>query len=143
LALAATDSATFQVTITIQGECEIAAVNDLDFGSHANLASQVDVTTTISVQCNNSVPYSLRLNQGGGASVSARVMTGPGGATLDYALYSDPSRTINWGDTPATDAVAGVGNGSPQPYTVYGRVPAQAAPVVGQFTDTITATVEF
>jgi spore coat protein U-like protein len=143
--MAATDSATFQVTIEIQAACEIAATNDLDFGTHGVLSSFVDSATTVDVQCTNTTPYSLRLSQGVGigASVASRLMTGPGGATIAYSLYSDAGRTVVWGDTPLVDAVAGVGTGSVQSYQIYGRVPAQATPGSGQFADTVTATVEF
>jgi spore coat protein U-like protein len=144
-AIAATDSATFQVQIEIQAACEIAATNDLDFGTHGVLSASIDVATTVDVQCTNTTPYSLRLNQGVGigASVTSRLMTGPGGVTIAYSLYTDAGRTIVWGDTPIVDAVAGVGNGSVQSYQIYGRVPAQATPVHGSFADTVTATVEF
>lgn len=143
--MAATDSAAFQVTIEIQAACEIAAANDLDFGTHGVLSASIDVATTVDVQCSNTTPYSLRLSQGTGvgASVAARRMTGPGGATITYSLYTNAGRTIVWGDTPAVDAVAGVGNGSVQSYQVYGRVPAQTTPVHGSFLDTVTATIEF
>ncbi|HEY2977511.1 MAG TPA: spore coat protein U domain-containing protein, partial [Burkholderiaceae bacterium] len=40
--------------------------------------------------------------------------------------------------------VTGTGNGSPQPHTVYGRVPAQATtPAPGTYTTTITVTVTY
>lgn len=143
--MAATDTATFQVTIEIQAACEIAAANDLDFGTHGVLSSFVDGATTVDVQCSNTTPYSLRLSQGVGigASVAARRMTGPGGVTITYSLYTNAGRTTVWGDTPLVDAVAGVGNGSVQSYQVFGRVPAQLTPVHGSFADTVTATVEF
>lgn len=145
LSFAATQTATFDVTIEITGTCTIVAANDLDFGQHASLPAAVDFDTNVDVQCTNTLPYFLRLNAGTGtgATVASRLMTGPGGATIEYSLYTDAAWTDVWGDTPLTDAVAGVGDGAVQSYPVYGRVPAQATPVVGVFTDTITVTIEF
>ena len=39
--------------------------------------------------------------------------------------------------------VAGTGTGAPQDLTVYGEVLAQQTPPVGQYTDTVVATVQF
>jgi spore coat protein U-like protein len=43
----------------------------------------------------------------------------------------------------SSDAVAATGNGSAQSFTVYGRVPPQAAPAPGNYSDTITVTVTY
>lgn len=144
-ARAATDTDTFQVSITIQGECQIVAANDLDYGAQGVLASNIDATTTLSVQCTDGTPYDIGLDAGtgAGATVATRLMTGPGSATIDYTLYSDAGRTTVWGDTISTDTVSGTGDGTQQDYTVYGRVPPQATPAPGTYTDTITVTVTF
>jgi spore coat protein U-like protein len=142
---AATDTANFQVSITILGECEIVSASDLVFGSHADLSAEVDADSAISVECTPGTGYWLRLNEGAGtgATVAERLMTRVGGTTISYSLYTDAGRNTVWGDTPSVDAVAGTGTGSPQVYPVYGRVPIQALPLAGTFTDTITVTVEF
>lgn len=70
-------------------------------------------------------------------------MTGPASATIGYALYRDSGRTQNWGETVGTDTVAGTGDGNVQAITVYGRVPAQATPGVGTYTDSVTVTVTY
>ena len=66
-----------------------------------------------------------------------------GGNTVNYALYSDAAHTTIWGNTVSTDTVAGTGAGSAQNFTVYGRVPPQAAPAPGNYSDTITVTVMY
>ena len=43
-----------------------------------------------------------------------------GAGLLNYALFSDVSRTLNWGKTVATETLAGTGNGSAQSLSVYG-----------------------
>ncbi len=39
--------------------------------------------------------------------------------------------------------VTGTGTGASVPLTIYGRVPAQAAPRPGDYKDTVTATIYF
>ena len=66
-----------------------------------------------------------------------------GSATIDYKLFSESTRTTNWGNTVATDTVSGTGSGSAITYTVYGRVIVQATPAPGTYTDTMTITVTY
>jgi spore coat protein U-like protein len=70
-------------------------------------------------------------------------MTGPGGATLSYALYQDSSHTTNWGNTVGTDTKSGSGNGSAQTLTVYGNLGGNQYPTPGSYSDTITATISY
>jgi spore coat protein U-like protein len=61
-------------------------------------------------------------------------MTGPVAGLLSYSLFSDPSRALNWGQTP--------GSGAVQALTVYGQAPArQLAP--SPYTDTVIATITY
>jgi spore coat protein U-like protein len=143
---AATATGNFQVRITIQESCIIVGTpSPLDFGNQNVLAANVDAVTTLTVQCTTSTPYNIGLNAGtgAGATIAVRKMTGPGAATVDYSLYQDTSRTVLWGDVIGTNTEAGTGNGSPQAYTVYGRVPPQPTPAPGLYTDTITVTVTY
>lgn len=141
---AQTATANFNVTITIQAQCSIAATT-LDFGSQPGvITANVDSTNTISVTCTNTTPWTVSLSTGSSAAFDPRTMTGPGGATVDYNIYRDAARTEIWGDgTGGTFTVTGTGNGGTQPQTGYGRVPPQAAPTPGGYSDSITATVTF
>jgi len=143
-ASAATVTDTFGVTITIQSDCQITATNALDFGTTGVLTAAVDTTSTLDVVCTPSTAYDIGLSAGGGsgATTTTRKMTG-GAATIDYQMFSDTARTTNWGDTVATDTVSSTGTGSTQSFTIYGRVPAQATPATGTYTDTVTVTVTF
>ena len=139
---AATATATFQVSATVQATCLISA-NALGFGTYTG--TQTDASTTISVTCSNGTSYSVGLDAGtaSGASVTTRQMGGPSGATLNYALYRDSGRSQNWGTTIGTDTTSGTGNGSAQTLTVYGRVPASQYVTAGSYSDTITATITY
>jgi spore coat protein U-like protein len=142
---AATATTTFQVRITIQASCIINSAGTLDFGTNGVLAANVDASSTLSVQCTASTPYTISLDPGtgSGATVAVRKMTGPASATINYSLYQDGARSLVWGQTISTDTVAGTGTGSAQSYTVFGRVPSQSTPGAGLYTDTITVTVTY
>lgn len=142
---AATDTDTFQVSITIQSECQIVAASDLNFGSHGVLAVNIDATTTLSVQCTDGTAYDIGLDAGAGlgATVAIRRMTSPSAATIDYTLFSDAGRVTLWGETILTDTVSATGDGTQQDFTIYGRVTPQVTPAPAVYTDTITVTVTF
>jgi spore coat protein U-like protein len=91
------------------------------------------------------MPYKVGLSAGAasGASVTSRRMTGTGGAQLPYTLYSDPGRTVNWGNTVGSNTLAGTGNGSARALTVYGRLVAGKFVTPGNYSDTIIATVTY
>ena len=126
---AATTTDTFTAQIIIQDDCEITATTNLDFGTAGVITSDIDATSDLDVQCTSGTTYTIDL------AGSGTMDSGPNSVT--YAMYSDAGRTTVW------SAVAGTGNGADQNYTVYGRVPVQAAPPAGTYTDTVTVTVTF
>jgi len=141
---AATATTTMTVQMTITATCLVNSATALNFGTQGVLATNVDQTSTLQVTCTNTTPYNIGLNvgTGAGATVAARKMTS-GANTVNYTLYRNSTRTTLWGNTVGTDTVAATGNGAAQNYTVYGRVPPQAAPAPGTYTDTITVTVTY
>jgi spore coat protein U-like protein len=144
-ASAATTTANLTVNITITAGCTVTGAT-LNFGSSSVLASNIDQTTTVGVTCTNAATYNVGMDKGAnGASVTARQMKGGASNTefVDYTLYRDSSRTLNWGNTVGTDTLSGTGTGSTQNITVYGRVPAQATGSAGSYTDTVLITVTY
>ncbi len=144
-ASAQTATGSFNVRITIQADCRINSATALDFGTTGVIAANIDQNNLVSVQCTNGTAYNVGLSAGAGsgATVSNRLMTGPGGATVSYNLYRDAARTQQWGTTVGTNTGTGAGNGQIQTIPVYGRVAPQATPAPGVYTDTITITVTF
>lgn len=140
---ASTSTATFTVTAEVSTSCFIQA-NNLNFGVYTGTA-EIDQTTTLQVLCSTSTPYTIGLDQGtsAGATVTTRAMTGPGPETLGYSLHQTSSTGPNWGNTPPTDTEAGVGTGAQQTFTVFGVLPAGEFVEGGNYSDTITATLEF
>lgn len=140
-ALSATSNTTFAVSVAVPATCLITATA-LNFMAYTGV---VDVaTSTISMTCSNTTNYNVGLSAGldSGATVTTRRMSN-GTAVMTYALYSDSSRTLNWGQTVGTDTVTGTGSGTAQVLTVYGRVPAGQFVTPGNYSDTIIATVTY
>ncbi len=136
---------TFNVQMTIQGECKINSAAAMNFGNRVLLDSNVDQTSEIIVQCTANTPFTIGLNQGAstGATVSNRLMKTTGGSTIAYSLYTNAARTSVWGDTVGVDRRADTGTGGPQSFTVYGRVASQTTPVIGNYNDTVTVTINY
>lgn len=132
----------FNVTGTVQPYCAITAT-DLQFGTYTG--SLINSTSTITAGCSNGTSYNVGLNAGTatGATVTNRSMTGPGGALLNYKMFRDSSRTLNWGNTIGTDTVVQTSTGNPQSLTVYGQLPGGQSLPFGSYTDTIIATMTF
>jgi spore coat protein U-like protein len=144
IADAATSTGSFQVSLTIQGACSLQSTSDLAFGSQSAVASNLDATSSIGVQCSNTTPYTIGLSAGAGtgATVAARLLS-VGGATIPYTIYRDSNRTQLWGTTANIDTQSGTGNGALQTFTAYGRVAPVANPAVGAYTDSISVTVTY
>lgn len=145
IASAATATSSMNVRIQITAECVITWTSDFDFGTHGLITANIDQSSAIAVRCTDGVPYDVGIGagDGNGASVTKRLMTGAGDATISYALYRDAAYTLNWGKTVGTDTVSGTGNGNTQIITVHGRVPAQTTPKVGIYTDVVAIIVTY
>jgi spore coat protein U-like protein len=137
-ALAATTVTTFAINMTIQATCVVSAL-PLNFATYTG--TLLTGTTTVTVTCTNTTPYTVGLNAGTAtsATVTTRKMTYLTN-TLGYVLTSDSAHTVNWGVTIGTDTVAGTGNGSAQPLTVYGQIAAGQYTAPGAYTVTATVT---
>ena len=149
-AVAATATTTFPVTAAVGANC-IATATGMAFGTYLPGNGNVNQTSTVSVRCTSGTPYTVGLNAGtfGGATVTTRRMAN-GALPLSYSLFSDAGRTVNWGNTPGTDTLAGAGTGlaaaSAAAFTVYGQISdsgANLAATVGAYTDTITVNVVY
>lgn len=139
---AATATATFAVTATVLNLCLITAA-PLAFGNYT-ATTQLDATTTLLVTCTFGTTYTIGLDAGTGtgATTAQRRMTN-GTSLLNYALYSDSTRSTIWGNTTGTNTVAGTGTGLPQALSVYGRIPAGQYVTPGAYLDTVTATLTY
>ena len=150
-ALAATTSAPFQVTATVLSACVLTTPPPLVFLNYTPSGSTAsNATTTFAVVCSLGTPYSLGLNagQGGSATVTTRKMTNLTGTVgsnlLEYGLFKDSARSVNWDNT--IDGAGYLSTGLVQPYTVYGSIPAgqySAAAALSTYTDTVLLTLTY
>jgi spore coat protein U-like protein len=141
-AMAATATANLAVSMSILGTCAVTG-GALNFGSVNAMAANLDVATTLAVTCTSGTSYTVGLSAGAGsgATYAARKMTA-GASTVTYSLYQDAARTTVWGETGAA-ALSLAGTGAAQTVNVYGRVPTQAVPGAGTYSDTVTVTVTY
>ena len=127
---------TFQVTATVEAECEVSAT-DLDFGT-IDLQTDNNSTTTVSYRCTAGTVATIGLTYA--------AMTNGSGGTLAYGLFQNNTGTP-WDDTNTQVMPAANGVHHLETATVYGTVTsaqAQANGVeVGNYTDTVTVTLEF
>jgi spore coat protein U-like protein len=144
LATAATASASLQVSATVDQSC-IVSTTPLTFATYSPFASTPDDSTgTVTLHCSVGTVANIGLDCGTACSSGTAYMRNGSGGSLTYSLYQNSIRTTPWGNTtgtwlttpPAPDT-------NSQVYNVYGRVPASQPVPPGNYTDTVTATVNF
>lgn len=148
-ARAASSNGSFQVSATVVSACTVSG-SVLNFGNSIDPLSAgvpLDASSTLTVQCTNTTPYSVALNAGanagGPANFGARAMMN-GSYALPYQLYLNSGRSTVWGDgTNTSSPVTGTGSGSSQTLTIYGRVPSLTGTVPGSYSDTVTVTISY
>ncbi|WGD49260.1 spore coat protein U domain-containing protein [Bradyrhizobium sp. CB1650] len=141
--LTGSTNATFSVTGSVASNCLVAAQN-INFGATGVLTSNIDATGQVTVTCTPNTSYTVSLNGGTtNAPPAARKMS-KSTETVTYGLYKDAARSQVWGDagTPGS-TVPGTGTGLAQNLSVYGRVPPQATPSPGVYSDTVVVTVTY
>jgi spore coat protein U-like protein len=138
-AQAASATRTMGATITIQANCQVSSAGTMDFGTVGVLNANNDAQSTLTVECSEDTAFQVGLDNGAQGS---REMAN-GAQSVSYELYSDPAHTASWGNMVGSDTVSGMGTGGALALTVYGRVPPQATPVPGTYSDTVTVTITY
>ncbi|KRA56679.1 hypothetical protein ASD79_16590 [Caulobacter sp. Root655] len=136
--------ALFTFSATLVPDCQVTAGN-VDFGTSGVLSAAKDAQGSLGVTCTSGSPYSVGLNNGlTGTGPTLRKMK-KGAETVTYGLYKNAARDQPWGDLAqgAGFVWSGSGTGGSQPFTVYGRAPAQTTPSPGAYADTVVATVTY
>lgn len=139
------DTATFDVTITLENSCELTtAPTEMAFGTVGLLNTDYTATSVFSVTCTDQAPYTLALDDGQNPGTIRRMVFDTTNY-VSYDLYSDSGYNTPWGDgTTFGEAVTGTGSGVEQEVTVYGRVEAAdnaTTPPAGSYSDTVTVEV--
>ena len=135
----AADSAELTVSANVTEVCNVTtsavAFGDVD----VTTAGNVDATGGFSVVCTSGTAWTAAASagEGVGASTAARKMSS-GSDLLNYALYTDAGRSVNF------VSATGTGSGVAQARTVYGRIPTgQTAVPVGSYADSVTISLTY
>ena len=138
--------ANMTVSANVVAACQLTSVPTIAFGV-LNPTANNDAQGNISWVCTNGFNTEIRLDGGNSGDIDDREMSDGATGTLEYQLYTDPGRTLVFGDgTTGNEAlVAGIGYATPQNVTVYGRVlqADAAAATAGGYTDTVDVTIVF
>lgn len=144
---AQTPTATLGLRVNIPPVCTASSLDYgvLDFGTHASLSNAIEATSsagagTIQINCISGMNYSVSLDGGLHGDGTQRYMQSAAGGMIAYQLFSDAQFNSPWNiDTPMDQE----GTGSAQQIPLYGRVPVQATPSAGAYSDTVHVTVEW
>lgn len=143
LAAAAPQSATgtLSVTASVAAQCTTTATS-MAFPTASVLTNAVNATATVSVTCNASTPVTVALDNGAtGTGPTTRQMKSGTTNAITYGIYQDAAATLPWGNTTGTNtrSLSG-GTGT---LTAYGRVPAQASPPPGAYSDVVNVIITY
>lgn len=132
------------VKAQINPTCTVGYSLPMAFGS-LTATPTMDVTKTdlkraITINCTTGASYSVIAGDGNNYSSGWRMVNGSS-QYLIYQLFTDPGRTTTFPRSGTT--VGGTATGVVQTVDVYGRVPAQTAGGIGDFTDSVTFTVTY
>lgn len=132
------------VTASAPSGCtmDITSVSTLDFGTVQTLNSDVTSSSAIELNCPSNTQWQLGLSNGLNNTGATRRMK-KDNAYITYDLYKDSSRTQRWGNTLNADTYTGTGGNGVISVPVYGKVPAQATPPAGAYSDIITVTLTY
>jgi spore coat protein U-like protein len=134
------------VSAVVLATCTVSST-PVAFGNYQ--MAQTDSTGSITVTCSAGLTaYDIGLDAGAGSgsTTTARKLTlSASTSTLNYGLYTDISRSINWGNTLGTtqSSTAVSGTATTKTFTVYGRVPAAQTSPAGNYADTVLVTVYY
>ena len=124
------------------GDCSVE-LSPVTFGV-IDVTSRSRGTGEVVVRCDTAGSFAVAISNGRSGK-GQRQMIGPGGATLDYRLFSDSGRSVPWGDGLAEgQPVTGSSDGTnPARLTIYGAVPPQSGVTPGEYVDSVAVTLTF
>jgi len=140
-------SASLTVSANVVKNCTISTA-PVNFGAYdpvaANATSPLDGVGTVTVACTKGAVAKVGLNVGGYPAGTSRRMFGGTSTFLAYELYRDANHATVWGNTADTALdIPEAQNRNPRNFSVYGRIAAAQDAAVGNYADTIVATVNF
>jgi spore coat protein U-like protein len=140
-------TASLTVTASVSKNCTITT-SPVAFAAYdsvaANATTPLDATGKVTISCTKGATATVGLGLGSNAQGQTRRMTQGPAAFLTYELYQDAGHATVWGNT-VNDSlpIPAAPNRNPRDFTVYGRVAQAQDATVGNYTDTVVATVNF
>ena len=130
------------VTARAEADCAINTTS-VAFGTYDVFsATPRDANGTVQINCTPRENIQVTLSRGSSSVFNPRTLRS-GTNILNYNLFRDAARTQIWGDGTAGTFLATGNNVRNTTLTVFGRVPASQDATIGNYTDTIVATVIF
>ncbi len=137
-----TATGTLTVTAAIGTTCSVNNTG-INFGTVVTTAA----TTTsgnVSVNCSNGLVFSLDLDNGVQPSGTANRQLANGANRLGYNIYTTNTFTQVWGSAmTGGTSQSFTGTGANQSISAFVKIPIQAAPPTGIYTDTVTVSAVF
>jgi spore coat protein U-like protein len=126
--------------------CTFTSVSSVSFGTYDIFAGSPNSNGVggLTIDCKGAGNHTFVLTLGTGQSnsYSSRLMMS-GVNRLDYNLYTGAERSVVWGDGTGVSRVVTVNKNKPTTVSIFGLIPAGQDAVVGVYTDSIIATVNF
>lgn len=134
-------------SVFAQGPSCTISVTSVAFGNYNVFTTTPDDSTgTITFRCNSSAANIwISLSDGSSSTFNPRTLR-KGSEVLNYNLYRNAARTTIWGDGTGGTSVytnSNPPNNSNVSLTVYGRIPALQDVSAGNYTDTVSAVINF
>lgn len=148
---AQTAASNFTVSAAVTATCSISTI-DMNFGNYdpitTHATTPLDVNGSVTIACTRGTATHIDLSPGSNAANAlgtTRAMATAGPDYLSYELYQENTFTTVWGvGSPGNAFVPPVApSRAPRSFTIYGRIPAGQDGTVGNYSDTVTATVNF
>ncbi|HET9393306.1 MAG TPA: spore coat U domain-containing protein [Candidatus Rubrimentiphilum sp.] len=140
-----TSKSTLTVKTAVAANCALQSPQGIDFGtydpsSNGTVDAQVDA---LQIQCTKgSAGVSIALDNGQYYNGTHRTMrTAGGNGAVFYEIYTAAARSVVWNRTQTVTYVAATSQ--PVKITLYGRVLGATAATPGDYSDTLTALVNF
>ena len=130
------DTAQFQVKLTVEQGCKITATNDLDFGVIArNTRGDASSQSNLDVTCTNGTPYQVKLK---GTEMMHNINQPD--QVIPYQLFQTSNHDTEWN---ANVELSALGTGTTTHLPIYAKLDGETNVATGQYVDTVTAMLTY
>ncbi|HTM63533.1 MAG TPA: spore coat U domain-containing protein [Gammaproteobacteria bacterium] len=141
------DVSNISMSAIVVPNCQFSGGNStMSFGSYdptdSNVSSPLNSSASFILRCSQGSAAVISLSDGLNAVNGTRRLTSGIDNYLNYNLYKDSGRSIQWNMTNTMQYTAN--SSKAQTFTIYGQIPAGQVNIgVGSYSDTVTINVTF